>query len=226
MDSGDTVLLVDMMKPRMKEAGVYMEIKIFEEQPTEKNPYMVENYPYGFRFRTKARFWVETTRYGQRFCRQTLNPQTNRWNKPKKSTYSQIVLAGLNEEEHVKWTGISLYSTDRAIKFKEKYWDFMSDYQKKEITNIIKMSEVLDKVEYTFRTRKYKHKVTGEITESVPIFNMNDYIEVDDDGNPLDREKEDREQEENNRKINSAAISNAANSTDIESALDTFKRVK
>jgi len=113
---------------------------------------------------------------------------------------------------------------EQAERFKKKYEKYFSDYQKDEIKNIIKMSEIYDKVEYTIKTRKYKHKITGEITESVPFMEMNNYIEVDDNGNILDREKKDKEQKEINRKINQIAVKNASEETNIEKAIETFNR--
>ena len=193
-------------------------------QPKFDNPYVVDDYPYGYSLRTKIRYWVETTNRGQRFVRQTLNPKTGNWNKPKKTTYKQIVLAVLNEKDYVSYVGISLYSTDQALRFKERFWKYMSEYQKTELTNIIKMSEVFDKVEWSCRAQRFKHKVTGEITTSVPLFQMNEYFEVDDDGNPLDREQRDKEQAEINRRVNSCAVANAGKATSIKSALETFKR--
>jgi hypothetical protein len=39
--------------------------------------FVVDDYPYGFRLRTKIRYWIETKKgFGQRFCSQTLNPNT------------------------------------------------------------------------------------------------------------------------------------------------------
>src|SRR4030042_7007253 len=102
-----------------------MEIKILDKQPTEQEPFLVENYPYGYTLRTKIRYWAETTTRGQRFVSQTLNPKTGLWNKPKKSTYSQIVLIGLNEEEHITYNCLSLYSLEEALNFKEKYSSFL-----------------------------------------------------------------------------------------------------
>ena len=57
-------------------------------QATPQTPLLVSGYPYG-RQRTDARFWIETNKKGEsRFVKQTLNPKTSRWNKPKKSTYT------------------------------------------------------------------------------------------------------------------------------------------
>jgi len=72
---------------------------------SESNAYLVDDYPYGFRLRTKIRYWVESVKgKGDRFCSQTLNPKTGRWNKPKKSTYAAVMAMYLNEDDHVKYT--------------------------------------------------------------------------------------------------------------------------
>jgi len=204
------------------------EIQILKDQPTKENPYIVESYPYG-RLRTQARFYIETNkRYGQRFVKQTLNPKTNRWNKPKKSTYAQIKLAGLNEKNHITHISLSMYSSEEAKIFKEKYWEYLDDHQQKELINIIKMLEVYDKVEWKIEAQKYRDMRTGEITESVNIMEMHHYeqVKVDQDGNviPVDEEKERKKQSDLNRRLNQTAVINAAKETSWNDALDTFKR--
>lgn len=58
----------------------------------EDSAYLVDDYPYG-RKRTQIRYWIETVpKKGDRFCAQTLNPKTGLWNKPKKSTYMNIMV--------------------------------------------------------------------------------------------------------------------------------------
>lgn len=59
---------------------------------SEETALRVEDYPYGRRVRTSIRYWLETTKHGDRFVSQTLNPKTGRWNKPKKSTYSNLAV--------------------------------------------------------------------------------------------------------------------------------------
>jgi len=74
---------------------------------SEENGYVVHNYPYGGR-RTDIRYWIEykliTKIHSWRFCSQTLNPKTNRWNAPKCSTYvDKPLLMGINpENNHVE----------------------------------------------------------------------------------------------------------------------------
>lgn len=70
--------------------------------------YVVPDYPYGFRARTTIRYWIETTKHGQRAVSQTLNPKTNLWNKPKAGTYCDIMVMGLDENEHVTFDGLTM----------------------------------------------------------------------------------------------------------------------
>ena len=61
------------------------------QQPTKDNPLIIQNYPYGWRLKTQAKYYIETdNKKGQRIVFQTLNPKTNVWNSEKKSTYSSI----------------------------------------------------------------------------------------------------------------------------------------
>lgn len=77
--------------------------------------YVVDDYPYGFRLRTKIRYWIETTKNGDRFVSQTLNPKTGLWNKEKKSTYVEVGVMLLNEESHVKWTTFSHWEDEEKL---------------------------------------------------------------------------------------------------------------
>ena len=49
------------------------------------NAIEVNNYPWGFRLKTKRRTWIETDKNkGDRVCFCTLNPKTNKWCAVKK----------------------------------------------------------------------------------------------------------------------------------------------
>ena len=76
---------------------------------THDKHHMVDDYPYGFRLRCKIRYWIETTKRGQRFVSQTTNPKKagEHWNKPKKSTYSDLLALYLDENDHVKYDALS-----------------------------------------------------------------------------------------------------------------------
>jgi len=63
----------------------------------------VSNYPYGFKLRTTLFNYIEfDEKKGYRHCTQTICPKTNRLNKPKKSTYSQLVVRYYDENNHIK----------------------------------------------------------------------------------------------------------------------------
>lgn len=78
--------------------------------------YVVTDYPYGFRLRCKIRYWIETTKHGQRVVSQTTNPKKpgEVWNKPKASTYTDLRVLFLDENGHVANEGLSLYYGDLA----------------------------------------------------------------------------------------------------------------
>lgn len=103
-------------------------------QPTVDAPYTVEDYPYGWRQRTKAQYWIETTEYGQRVVFRTLNPKTLPWNKPKKGIYSDILVLYRNTENgHIENDGLSFAYTDqeRLDKFLSEFPEqTLSEYQR------------------------------------------------------------------------------------------------
>ena len=112
--------------------------QILAGHTNEATAYVVDDYPYGFRMRTKIRYWVESkNRKGDRICRQTLNPKTGRWNKPKKSTYSGVIVMCLNDDGHVKTIGLPSrgWATTEGIEnFLESIGDYeLNDLQKNEI---------------------------------------------------------------------------------------------
>jgi len=113
-------------------------IEMVKPQPTKENPVTVENYPYGFRLRTKAQYWVETVEgKGQRIGFRTLNPKTQQWNKPKLSTYSDILVLFRNlENGHIENDGLSFtYAGQMQLeKFLERFRESdLTDYQKKQL---------------------------------------------------------------------------------------------
>lgn len=86
--------------------------------------YVVNDYPYGFRLRCKIAYWIETKgKHGMRFMSRTTNPKKagEVWNKPKASTYSALMVMGLDDIGHVKHTGTSFYDHDALVAFVEKY---------------------------------------------------------------------------------------------------------
>ena len=79
--------------------------------------YVVADYPYGFRLRCQIRYWIETTKNGQRVVSQTSNPKKPGlvWNKPKASTYTPLRVLFLDEQGHVANEGLSYYDEPAKI---------------------------------------------------------------------------------------------------------------
>jgi len=167
---------------------------------TQENPIIINDYPYGFRLRTDIKYWIETTNRGDRFCSQTLNPKSNEWNKPKKSTYSDVMVLIANKDGFVRTLSCSLNDKkEKAKAFLEKFENELTKIQKIRLHKVIGWDKTMEKVEFKIRVRKFKHKLTGEIVESIPIFEMNDYVEVDEEGQTVDTEKE-KQVEQDKRK--------------------------
>lgn len=150
---------------------------------SEETALVVDDYPYGYVLRTQIRYWIETVaKKGDRFVSQTLNPKTGRWNKPKKSTYSEIGVIYIEEETgHVKWAALSTHSTEEA---EEAFLaavgeDNLSELQKKQLASIRALRKVFAKVTWTIE-------------------------EVPSNQSPEERAAKDAEQAEINRNINRA----------------------
>jgi hypothetical protein len=87
------------------------------DHTSEATAYLVADYPYGFRERTQIRYWLEKkAKKGWRFVSQTMNPKTDRWNKPKASTYIEFGAAMyLDDKGHVHWDGVGQYSDEKKV---------------------------------------------------------------------------------------------------------------
>jgi hypothetical protein len=126
-------------------------IEHINPQPTEESPVIVEDYPYGWRQRTTARYWIETTKNGQRVVFQTKNPKTDRWNKPKKSTYSDIrILYRNTENDHIENDGLSFTYADA-----EDLAKFLANFPEETLTDYQK--EQLKFFRAVLKTRKHVH---------------------------------------------------------------------
>lgn len=94
------------------------------EHISEETAYMIEDYPWGFKLRTKMKIWIEDKKgLGQRIVRQTLNPKTQKWCNPKKSTYYDFYVIFIDEENHIKTDCLTLLHRDpfEVQSFLDKY---------------------------------------------------------------------------------------------------------
>ena len=116
--------------------------------------YVVEDWPWGYTLKTEARFWIETTKNGDRLCKQTLNPKNGRWCKPKKSTYECVAVLAITDEGKVTYVGLGKYSaTQDKIADVLETIDFekLTNEQKKQICQLNAWAEVMDNVTWEIR---------------------------------------------------------------------------
>jgi hypothetical protein len=119
---------------------------------SEETAYLVDDYPYGFRLRTQIRYWLETTKSGDRFVSQTLNPKTGRWNKPKKSTYVQVGAMYLDAEGHMTWTGLHYHANEDAIRhFMDVTNGHLSPAQRQHLALVVGMNRAMKDVTFEIR---------------------------------------------------------------------------
>jgi hypothetical protein len=102
----------------------------------ENSAYVVDDYPYGFRLRTKIRYWLESSSKGWRFVIQTLNPKTQSWNAPKKSTYADLAGAMfLDEKDHVEWKALTAYADAK------EFADFVKEFPQADLSRAKKFAQ-------------------------------------------------------------------------------------
>ena len=76
-----------------------------------------ENYPYGFRLKTTKTDYLEFNKSkGFRHCSYTINPKTDKQNATKKSTYSEIMVLGKDENNYTKLLTYSFYNNEEKDK--------------------------------------------------------------------------------------------------------------
>lgn len=157
---------------------------------SEETALVVENYPYGFKLKTKIRFWIETNKRGDRFLSQTLNPKTQLWNKPKASIYVAVMVMYYDEEGHVQFK--AMYPTTD----KEVYNSFMvavqgfefNEMQQKQLRLLRAYAKVYDNVDFKIvegnlsKDEQEKHdkeqkEVKAKIDEAVRTEYIRDKLE-------------------------------------------------
>jgi len=123
----------------------------------EETAFVQDGYPYG-RHRTQRRVWVETASKGskkdqQRFMAQTCNPKTGKWNKPKGSTYSHILVIYLDSKDHVQLAALSTWdNAERIAAFVEQFGEFLTDEQRDSIKYLDAVQRVSSRIKWTIST--------------------------------------------------------------------------
>lgn len=124
-----------------------------------ENAYEVSNYPWGFRYRTIRKYWIETTKHGDRVCYSTLHPTNGKWCNVKKSTYSAVKILYLDDNDHVRSFGIELGWSDQVAIYnfiKQIDQARLNKDQQKKICEAKTIAHVQSKVkvEYTINAPK------------------------------------------------------------------------
>ena len=118
------------------------------------NALMVENYPWGFRLKTKRKYWIESNKtQGDRLCICTLNPKTDKWCAVKKSTYVAVNVLNIADNGYIETDGIHKYGTtkDELDKFLSRVdYNQFNDLQKKQICKLRAINKVMEKVTVKF----------------------------------------------------------------------------
>lgn len=105
-------------------------IRVLSGHVSPETAHVVADYPYGFRLRCQIRYWVETTKHGQRVVSQTTNPKRGgTWNKPKASTYTDLRVLFVDEQGHVQNDGLSFAyaNEDKLDAFVARYAVALAD---------------------------------------------------------------------------------------------------
>ena len=140
---------------------------ITDRHDSEENAIVVDNYPYGFK-RTKIRYWIETTKQGDRFVSQTLNPKTQEWNNPKKSVYNAVKVM-VKEKKTGYIQNIGLYfSTDREeiLNFISFIGDYPLSEQQGEQLKVLKaLSKAYENITWEIKPKTHKDEVAEMLEE-------------------------------------------------------------
>jgi hypothetical protein len=134
-----------------------MQILIGHTSP--ETAYLVKDYPYGFRLRTEILYWLEESpTKGFRFCSQTKNPKTGRWNAPKKSTYCKLAgVMFLDDNGHTQWIGLGEYCDSKGIREYLSLYGAALSNQRKEF--LAKFADKKEKVEQAFTSGALKWEI-------------------------------------------------------------------
>ena len=174
------------------------------------NAIEVNNYPWGFRLKTKRRTWIETDKNkGDRVCFCTLKPKTNKWCAVKKSPYNAVDVLLIDENEHIKSIGLwkSTSKEDLENFISKIDYNSLSLLQKKQIEIIKAINKVMEKV-------SFKIEKVSEYNLSDPL----DLIRMKRDNNSPENKAKEQEQEQIKGKIVNA-INNTYNQSLIKNNL-------
>ena len=117
-------------------------IEVLTGHTSPETAYVVADYPYGFRLRCQIRYWIETTKRGQRVVSQTTNPKRPGlvWNKPKASTYTDLRVLYIDPTTgYVENEALTFYSdTTKVQAFEAAYGEALTSDRDQLVLGAIK----------------------------------------------------------------------------------------
>lgn len=130
-------------------------MKLIYHAEGPKTAHLVKDWPWGFRQKTMARFWIETTKHGDRFVQQTWHPKYERWCEPKKQTYEAVLVLAITDEGKVTTMGVGKHADRDRIAAALETIDFekLNDAQKKQVCKLNAWAEVMENVTFTIAPR-------------------------------------------------------------------------
>lgn len=130
-------------------------MKLIYTAKCAETAHVVTDWPWGWTLKTEARFWIETTKHGDRFVQQTLNPKTGKWCKPKKQTYEAVLVLAITDQGKVTNVGIGKHADRDRIAAALETIDFekLEPAQKKQVCKLNAWAEVMENVEFTIAPR-------------------------------------------------------------------------
>ena len=132
-----------------------------------ENAYEVDNYPWGFRLKTKRKYWIETKKgFGDRLVFATLNPKNGKWCKPKAGTYDPIQVLAKNDKGHVFGYGLGLWRKNEDVaEFLENVdWKKLNELQQKKICEVRAVNQIMEKVEFKVEVTHHEPIMLGQRT--------------------------------------------------------------
>jgi hypothetical protein len=134
-------------------------MKILHGHTSPETAFVVDNYPYGYKLRCKIRYWIEKASKGKgkgqyRFCSQTLNPKTKKWNAPKYSIYSTFMIMGIEDNGYITHKTLTPYDNQETInKFLTENKDELSESERDLINKLLDTKKQVENLIFKISAR-------------------------------------------------------------------------
>lgn len=126
-----------------------MQILTGHESP--QTPYVIADYPYGFKLRCALAVWVETRPgFGERIVRQTSNPRRpGIWNKPKAGRYAPVRLLALDDTGRLVDLTPNVHDPAALAAWEDQYGAHLTPYQRSVISALLAQHRAMRRVRFS-----------------------------------------------------------------------------